>query len=300
MKILTGKRTALLTAGVGAIGVIGAFSFAGTSALYTDNAGTQSNTITSGTVSFNNGGNTQVLHLAHNFVPGDSLTDPANNPLQRYYLNYTGTNNAFIGVDMTVTSIAAQACSDYAASTSVPVGDLASKCQGTGQQPLFGGTAVPDFNLGAYPGAIGGPTDFITPDDLKAATTCATTADDKVQCTATVANVLMPFGGAGWADASHTSLANNGDLIWAPGDHSTSPFVAITGTLDPHVGNQTQGSSTTVQLTGHAVQADNNTSNFQAGCGSTPAGPTLDPGFGAYRVLAGLYPQNMVCPGSWS
>ena len=294
MKVFTRKRTALLTAGIGAIGAIGTFTFAGTSALYTDNAGTQDNTITSGTISFNNGGNTQVLQLAHNFVPGDSLVSGN----QRYYLNYTGTNNAFIGVDMLVSSTAAQACSDYPASAPVVVADLATKCQGMGEQPLFGGPAVSDFNLAGSAGAIGG--DLITASDLKNATTCATTVDDKVQCTATVANVLMPFGGAGWLDASHTALENNGALIWAPGNHSTSPWVSITGTLAKTVGNQTQGSSTTVKLTGHAVQADNNTSNYQLGCGSTPAGPTLDPGFGAYRVLVGIHPENMVCPGSWS
>lgn len=293
MKLFTMKRAALLCAGVGAVGLVGTFAFTGTSALYTSQAQGQTSTITSGTVTLDNQGSIQ-LSLPHNLVPGDTFGG------NRYALHYTGTSAAFVGVDVTVTSTSAVACPS--AGTVGGTADL-TNCTATGQSPLFDGTGQSGLSVSMVypsnnnPGNPPAPdaNASVTTNQLRTAATCTVLPGNLVQCVSTVKNVLVATGNPAWNPNVPGTYANGGNIIWPANSNISRIWVSVYGTLDLSASNASQGSTTTVDLAGHAVQADNNTGSFGA---STCAAGTNAPMYGSYQsptVLAAL-----PCPKSWS
>lgn len=285
MKLLTMKRAALLCAGLGAVGAIGAFTFAGTSAQFTSSADAQNNSITTDTVTLTeNMAASQVMSVTH-FMPGDgSCYSPpvgakyiCDYPRNDYALTYHGAD-AFVGLDFTIVSTAAQACTALPASASVSSTAVASTCTGTGQSPLFNG----DPNAGALDLSVtpeNGNTahQLLLDSDLEANTTCSTDASQVVTCTSTTKNVLMPVG--------YGNTAFNG-LKWVDG---STDFVQVDTGLPSTAGNQYQGSGATFTLQSHAVQFKNNNSTV-GGSPACDAATTFPNGLGG----SGTY-----CPISW-
>jgi len=252
MKVLNRKRIALLCAGLGAAGAASAFTLGGTSALYTSQADSQVNSITSGTVVLAEDGTASHSIAQTGFMPGDGACSTApvganyvcDKGENLYKVKYTGTNPAFVAMDIAVTSTASQACSTAPASGPVSAADIAG-CTGTGSLPLFDGqTGAGDLDISLTPENSDTAHQLVLDSNLVTASAC-TSAAHVITCTANINNILMPLGSGVGASA----------LQWTNG---SADSVHVDTGLPTTAGNQFQGSSVQFTLTSHAVQWDNN------------------------------------------
>lgn len=274
---------AVVCAGLGAVAAAGLLTFGGTNALFTSQAGQQTNTITAGTVTLaENGSVSQPMNVS-NFMPGDGscYSPPAgalyscNHPRNKYALEYTGSNPAFVGLNFTVTSTAAKACRSLTASTSYAPSDVVASCTGLGQLPLFDGqSGSGDLDLSLTPENSDTAHQLVLDSNLVGATNCATNANSKVTCTSTINNILMPVH----------SGADQTALQWVTG---STDIVQVDTGLPTTAGNQFQGSNVTFTLQSNAVQWDNN---------ATTNG-SCDPATTFPNGLSGI--ATAPCPISW-
>ncbi|MGD0833004.1 MAG: TasA family protein [Candidatus Dormibacteria bacterium] len=307
------KRAALLGAAIIGTGAIASLTTGATFALFSASATTDlTQTYAAGTVSLSSSA-THSVSLS-NLVPGDCSYQGnapytwtslyySGTPLcgadlgntDTYVLTYTGSAPAFVGVDLTFSSTAAN-------DTALPLWDPLNSNGGlevrVGVLNSFGSlTDILD---------IGGAGNVFSTGEFAANDlTCSGTP---TTCTATIDNIEIPVG----------STTDYGNTNWVNGDSQTLyvDWLFHNGTND----NQFQGGTATVTVHGHAVQAGGgnttlvNTSatvGFAGGANkcdsangtswnSTPANPTQSyaviPQAAAGEFVGGLY----ACPGSWS
>lgn len=273
---ISNRRIALLAAGVVTAGAAGVLTLGGTSALYTSGATGQSNSISSGVIQLTKNAPKSAEFHETGFVPGDSVGP------SKYWIDYHG-ESAYVGLDLTITSTAQSACSHYAGGlASIAPADVLANCTDTGTVPMFDGqpgagaldlsvlpqngdTAHQLFNLESGPVVTPGP-------HLSDGTTCAADAAGLVTCSVVKKNVLLPPG-------------FGTDEKWADGH---ADWVTVSATLPLAASNIFQGSSVSIAMTAHAVQADNNSGSIAgANCDATTIFPS--------GVTSGL----TTCPLSW-
>ena len=259
MRFLNKRSAALLCAGLGTVGAASAFTFGGTSAQYTSTAALQDNSITSGTVALTENTAQSVQNTITGFMPGDT------SPKSKYYLTYAG-NDAFVGIDMTITSTAQTACGHYVGgAASIPVADLLTNCTTTGTVPMFNGDPTSgslDLSVLTENGSLA--TQLVPKTgsaSLENGSTCSADNTGLVTCTNTKNNLIVP-------PAYISGAANN--LVWHDG---TTEFVTTQVALPLGATNIFQGSVVHLKLTGHAVQFANNNGPVGSSVGTTlPAG----------------------------
>lgn len=252
MRFLSKRRAALLCAGLGTVGAASAFTFGATSAQYTSTADTQNNTITSGTVALTEDTAQSVQQTITGFMPGDTSQN------SKYFLTYAG-NDAFVGVDLKITSTAGAACPAYVGSAGpVAVADLLSNCTDTGTVPMFDGDPTSgSLDLSVLPQNGNPAHQLFNPGDLENGSSCSADAAGLVTCTVEKDNVIVPPG-------SISGGAN--DLVWHNGTHD---FITVKASLPLGASNIFQGSVVHIDLTGHAVQFANNNGPVGSSVGTT-------------------------------
>ncbi len=236
------RRAGVLVGGVAAVGALAALSLGGTSALFTSEAGSQSNNITAGTITLTNDVAKSLTLTETGFMPGDT------SPKSKYWLDYAG-EDAFVGVDMTVTSVADQPCAAVAGITNLNKSALLANCTGPGTVPMFNGDASSgSLDLTILPENGATAHQLLNPGDLEPATTCDADGAGLVTCTVEKKNILVP--------PTYMSTPITADeLAWkAP----KSDWITVKASLPLSAPNQYQGSTVKVDLVGHAVQYANN------------------------------------------
>jgi hypothetical protein len=249
------RRWGVIAAGVGALTAVAALGLGGTSALYTSTADGQENTILSGTIQLNNtSAASDEFHLT-GFMPGDS------SPKSFYRLAYSG-EDAFVGLDLTITSTAMQACDFYNGGQGVITpASLMTNCTGTGTVPMFNGDVTSgSLDLAILPENGVTAHQLLNPGDLEPGTVCSADASGLVTCTVEKKNIVVPSG-------SITGAAD--DLVWLDG---FTDWITVKASLPLAAGNIFQGSDVTIGLTGHAVQFANNAVNRSGFEGILPNG----------------------------
>jgi hypothetical protein len=250
------KRAGVLMGGIGVVAAVAALAAGGTSALYSSAIGPQQNKIQSGTsVLTENAAVKNTLNVT-DLMPGDTQ-------VSKYGMKYAG-QAAFVGIDLKVTSVAANACSvpGIAGVAALTKAQLAS-CTETGTQPMYNG--VPDsgsFDLSVSPENLNGATfvPLVQNQMLGNTTKCSADAAGLISCVAELKNILsVP---AYYANAADT-------FIWKNGDDTN---IQITNTLPLSAPNAFQGSKVQIDVSAHAVQAANNAGTFaqRAAGTSTP------------------------------
>ena len=289
MKLFNNRRALALTgSAIGAAGLISFVGFGGTSALFTSQAPTQNNTIAAGTVVL--GQNPALASQAYSltgFMPGDGAcySPPAgagytcDKPENLYALKYTGSNPAFVGLDIAVSSTAANACPGVTASTNnISASTLVADCTGVGQLPLFDSdTGGGDLDLAITPENGDTAHQIVLDSNLIGQASCSTNASDVVTCVSNIKNALLPINYG----------ADSAALQWVT---NSTDWVRVDLGLPSSAGNQFQGSGVSINLTAHAVQWENN--NTTQGATS----PTCDP---ATTFSNGLTASTVPCPISW-
>lgn len=285
------NRQVLAFAGsaLGAAGLISFVGLGGTSALFTSSAATQHNSITAGTVVLTENTAASKAYDLTGFMPGDGAcysppagaTYTCDKPRNEYSLAYSGSNPAFVGLNIVVASTAAQPCTGLTASTSsVSASTVATSCTAVGSAPLFdGNSGGGDLDLAITPENGDTAHQIVLDSNLVSAASCSTDASDVVTCSATINDALLPV--------NYGNTANAG-LQWITG---STDFVQVDLGLPTSAGNQFQGSGVSIDLTAHAVQWENNNTTK----GSTS--PTCDPNT---TFSNGLSASTVPCPISWS
>lgn len=236
------RRLGVIAAAVGALGALTALGLGGTSALYTSTADGQTNSIESGTIALTKNAPASVEIHKTGFMPGDSVGP------SKYVLNYSG-EDAFVGLDLSITSTADQPCSFYSAgAASILPGDLVTNCgAGTGTVPMFDGDhSAGSLDLSILPENGNTAHQIFNPGDLEPGTQCSAAVGGLVTCAVTKTNVIVPPGYV-------SGVAN--DLVWTTGQADT---LTVKATLPLAAPNMFQGSTVEITLTAHAVQKANN------------------------------------------
>jgi predicted ribosomally synthesized peptide with SipW-like signal peptide len=240
------RRMTVIAAGVGAVGAITALGLGGTSALYTSQAGGQQNSIESGTVVLTKNVNKSFDFNIDGFMPGDTT------PTSKYWLDYSG-EDAFVGLDLTITSSADKPCAAYVGHPgSLTPADVMASCSGTGTVPMFNGDATSgSLDLSILP--QNGTTahqlfDYTTGPKIESGTTCAADAAGLVTCTVQKNNVIVP---PGYMSAPITE----DELAWHNG---SADWITVKAALPLAAPNIFQGSDVHIAMTAHAVQYANN------------------------------------------
>lgn len=240
---ITKRRAMVITASIGALGAVVALGLGATSALYTSDAGSQNNTIESGTIVLTNDTAKSVALDLHGFMPGDS------SPKSKYWLTYSG-EQAFVGLDLAISSTADKPCPSYVGGqTGITPADLMSHCTDTGTVPMFNGDATSgSLDLAILPENGVTAHQLFNPGDLEPGTVCTADLNGVVTCTVEKNNVIVP---PGYMSAPITA----DELAWADG---TNDWITVKATLPLAASNVFQGSDVTIGLTAHAVQYANN------------------------------------------
>lgn len=240
------RRWGVIAASVGALSAVAALGLGGTSALYTSTADGQSNSIVSGTVVLTKDVARSFEFHANGFMPGDSVGP------SKYALSYTGAD-AFVGLDLKITSSAQLPCAFYNGGQSVITpASLMTNCTGTGTVPMFNGDAS-GGSLDLFVLPENGQTahqlfDYTTGPSIEAGTQCSADAAGLVTCTVEHKNVILPPG-------YMTSPIGADELVFHSGD---TDWVTVKASLPLAAGNIFQGSNVTIAMTAHAVQYANN------------------------------------------
>jgi predicted ribosomally synthesized peptide with SipW-like signal peptide len=237
------RRIAVIAAGVGTLGAVTALGLGGTSALYTSQADGQQNSIESGTIVLTkNAVKTVDLNLT-GFMPGDT------SPKSKYWLDYSG-EDAFVGLDLTITSTADKPCPAYVGgASSISPAALVASCTGTGTAPMFNGDPTSgSLDLSILPENGVTAHQLFNPGDLEPGTQCDADVAGVVTCTVERNNVIVPPG--------YMSTPITADeLAWHDG---SSDWITVQAALPLAAPNAFQGSTVGIDLTAHAVQYANN------------------------------------------
>ena len=321
------KRFGLVLAGVIGVGAVASLAIGASLALFSSTATTQNNQISTGTLVLTSTGSpvTESLYTG-SLEPGPYSTWQTNhsNSYSTYTLNYTGSVNAFVGLDFSITSTAPSACTDLSTlnggepysgtvtivnhtpttagqvEVSAPTGSAVtgtSSCTDVGSLPIFvaGGAGI---GLYVHESNTDYSNDWLTASQLESAATC-TAASSVITCSANVPNLEIPYA----AISPSTTLPNSGMVeqndMW-PGLTSSeatahSQTLTLGVNLPLSAGNQFQGGSATISLSGHAVQYDNNNTvpnNGSPGYVSTDPACAANTNFGTQG--------DTTCPISWS
>lgn len=267
------RRMTVVAAGVGALGAITALGLGGTSALYTSQADGQQNTIASGTVTLTKNVVKSASLSATGFMPGDTVGP------SKYWVDYSG-EDAFVGLDLTITSTASQPCPAYVGAPGIltPAAVMAN-CTGTGTVPMFNGDhSVGSLDLSVLPQNGDTAHQLFNAADLEPGTVCNADPAGVVSCSIAKNNVVLP------PHSGHTPGLPD-DLKWVDG---TGDWITVTASLPLAAGNIFQGSTVAIDMTAHAVQYAN---NGGAVAQSLLAGTTLPNGLhGAGNQAAILFP----------
>lgn len=269
------RRAMVIAAGVGALGAVTALGIGGTSALYTSTADGQQNTIESGTVTLTKNVVKSAALSETGFMPGDTVGP------SKYWVDYAG-EDAFVGLDLKITSTASQPCAAYVgAPGSLTPAQVMASCSGTGTLPMFNGDhSVGSLDLSVLPQNGDTAHQLFNATDLEPGTECSADASGVVSCSIEKKNVVLP------PHSGHTPGVAD-DLKWVDG---TGDWITVTASLPLAAGNIFQGSTVAIDLTAHAVQYAN---NGGAVAGSLAAGTTLPSGLhGTGNQSAILFPQG--------
>jgi len=319
---LATKRFGLVLAGVIGVGAIASLALGASFALFSSTAPTQTNHIVTGTLVLSSTG-TPVSESLYTgaLEPGPYSTYATNNSnaYGTYNYQYTGTVNAFAGLDFSITSTAPSACTELGSSYSgivtivdttptagsgqvevnAPTGGAVtgtSSCTDTGSLPIFvaGGAGI-----GLFVHETNGDTsnDWLTSAALERATTCLAT-DSVITCSADIPDLEIPYA----AISPSKNYPGTGEVEqndeWPGLTSGASPetqTLTLGVNLPLSAGNQFQGGSATITLTGHAVQFDNNTTVPNSGSPYYKAG---DPSCAANTNFGTQ--GDTTCPISWS
>lgn len=268
------KRIALVVGGVATAGAAAVLSLGATSALYSSGAVDQTNTIDSGVVELTKDAAQSIEFHVDGFVPGDSVGP------SKYYLNYHG-EDAFVGLDLNITSTAQNACSAFAgAVANIAPASVLTNCTATGTVPMFDGQpGAGSLDLSVLPENGNTAHQLFNLDSssvgpyLSTGTTCSSDVAGVVTCTVEKQNVILPPG-------------SGTELKWADGH---ADWVTVKATLPLDASNIFQGSTVAINLVAHAVQYDNNNSTLgtAGGCDATTIFPS------------GISAGATTCPVSW-
>lgn len=291
MKLFHNRKILAFTgSALGAAGLLSFVGFGGTSALFTSAASTQHNTITAGTVVLTENGSASHAYDLTGFMPGDGACYSAptgakytcDKPRNEYALTYTGSNPAFVGLNIVLSSTAAQACTGLAAGADYTPAQVVAACTGVGQLPLFDGDASGgDMDLAITPENGDTAHQIVLDSNLVSGAKCSTDAtSDVVTCTSEIDNALLPV----------TWGADTTALQWVT---NSTDYVQVDLGLPTTAGNQFQGSGVAIDLTAHAVQWENNNTTQ----GSVAPAPTCDT---TTTFSNGLTASTVPCPISWS
>lgn len=297
MKLFHNRKVLAFTgSAIGAAGLLSFVGFGGTSALFTSAASTQHNTIAAGTVVLSENGNASHAYNLTGFMPGDGAcySPPVgakytcDKPRNEYALTYTGSNPAFVGLNIALSSTAAQPCYNSDGAPALATGgtytpaQVVAACTGVGQLPLFDGDAAGgDLDLAITPENGDTAHQIVLDSNLVNGAMCSTDGTtDVVTCTSEIDNALLPI----------TYGADTAALQWVT---NSTDFVQVDLGLPTTAGNQFQGSGVSIDLTAHAVQWENNNTTE----GAVTPSPTCDPGT---TFSNGLTAGTVPCPISWS
>jgi predicted ribosomally synthesized peptide with SipW-like signal peptide len=275
------RRMTVVAAGVGALGAITALGLGGTSALYTSQADGQTNTIESGTVVLTQDAPHSVEVHKTGFMPGDGYDSSGRvvglpDANSKYALVYQGAD-AFVGLDLSISSTAHNACSHYQlGAASITPADLLSNCTATGTVPMFNGdTTSGSLDLSILPENGNTAHQIFDPTALEPGTECSAAVGGLVTCTVEKKNVIVPPG--------YVSGAAN-DLVWTNG---RTDFISVKPAPPLNASNIFQGSDVTITLTAHAVQKANNADTW---LNTTSAGTILANGVSTAPAV--LFPKS--------
>ena len=224
----TSKRALVAGSGALAVGAVALIVAGPTFGFFSAKQTSGSNVFTAGTVVVGPSGTADYVCTIHPMSPGDTQASPTDHQCT-FHVEYTGNVPAWLGLDLAVTGTA-----------------------GTSQVP-YGATAAPTAALGLFDGTSTGlqllvkdtgGTSFV---EGGTATAPGTDYHD----TADVATGF-PFT-AGTADGALKDL-----LVAADVTGPKSFTFTVTYELPTSATNAYQGASTTLVLTFHAVQYDNN------------------------------------------
>lgn len=236
------KRISAVVGAVGVAGAVAALSLGATSALYTSEADGQTNTIQSGTIALTKDGAKSVALNIDGFMPGDS------SPKSQYWLNYAG-EDAFVGLDLTISSTAANPCPAVANVSNLNKAALLSNCTEPGTVPMFNGDPTSgSLDLSVLPENGATAHQLFNPGDLEPGTVCDADSAGLVTCTVQKKNVIVPPG-------SMSDPITQDELVWHDGK---TDFITVKASLPLSAPNQFQGSNVEIDLTAHAVQFANN------------------------------------------
>ena len=236
------RRLGVIAGGISTFGALAALSLGGTSALFTSQADEQSNNIEAGTITLTNDVAKTIALSEEGFMPGDT------SPKSKYTLDYAG-EPAFVGLDMTITSVADKACPAVAGVSNLDKTALLSNCTGTGTVPMFNGDPTSgSLDLSILPENGNTAHQLFNPGDLEPGTVCNADGAGLVTCTVEKKNVILP---PGYMSAPITE----DELAWnEPHEH----WVTVQAGLPLSAPNQFQGSTVQIDLVAHAVQYANN------------------------------------------
>jgi hypothetical protein len=264
------RRITVIAAGVGALGAVTALGLGGTSALYTSQADGVQHNIESGTVVLTKNVPASFALNVNGFMPGDT------SPTGKYAVSYSG-NDAFVGLDLTISSTAQNPCDHYSAgAASITAADLLSNCTDTGTVPMFNGDQTSgSLDLSILPQNGNTAHQIFDPVDLEPGTICSAASGGLVTCTVTKTNVIVPPGYI-------SGLAS--DLVWTNGRTDT---ITVKASLPLAAPNIFQGSTVAIDLTAHAVQKANNADTWM---NTSTAGTTLANGVSTAPAV--LFPKS--------
>ena len=202
---------------------------------------------------------------------------PGDTQVSQYGLTYAG-NDAFVGLDLKITSVAAAACDVVTASdTDVTEAEM-RLCTTPGSQPMYNGDTSAQsgsFDLGVAPENGNTYNPVVLDGTLQGATKCTSDATKVITCISEVKNIPLPPG--------YISAPITEDLIWVDGKTNS---VKVTSTLPLTAHNAFQGSTVSIDLVSHAVQSKNNSVTKDSGL----VDPTTTFGYGATQG-AMLFPK---------
>jgi predicted ribosomally synthesized peptide with SipW-like signal peptide len=265
------RRAGVIVGGVGSVAAIAALALGGTSALFSSEANDQANSIQAGTNVLTENTPLSTVVNSVGFMPGDS-------EVSRYALKYAG-NDAFVGLDIKITSVAAAACDAVSASDADVTEAEMRLCTATGSQPMYNGdtsTQSGAFDLGVAPENGNTFSPVVLSSTLQGAATCASDAAKVITCISELKNIPLPPG--------YISAPIEEDLIWKDGKTNS---VKVTSSLPLGAHNAFQGSTVKIDLVSHAVQSANNS------VPKAQADPTTTFGYGAGQA-------TMLFPKTWS
>lgn len=270
------RRIGVLAGSLGAVGALASLSLGGTSALFTSEADGQTNSIEAGTITLTKNVAKSFQLSETGFMPGDT------SPKSKYWLDYAG-EDAFVAVDLTVTSVADKPCAAVANITNLNKAALLTNCTETGTVPMFNGDPTSgSLDMSILPENGVTAHQLLNPSDVENGTVCDADSAGLVTCTVEKTNILVPPN-------YMSAPIGEDELVWKS---PKADWITVQASLPLAAPNQYQGSIVTVDLVGHAVQYAN---NHDVIGNTASAGTTLPNGITGTGLQAAVH-----FPKSWS